>query len=122
MNWFIEGLKAYAVFSGRASRKAYWNFFLVYLIVSIVATALDAIIGKLDMKSGFGPISGLFYLGTLLPSTGIAVRRLHDTDRRGWWVLVLLLPLVGLVWYCVLLARAGTPGPNRFGDVPPQEA
>jgi uncharacterized membrane protein YhaH (DUF805 family) len=122
VNSFIECMKRYAVFSGRTSRKVYWSFFFVYLLISIVASALDAIIGKFDMKSGVGPISGIFYLVTFLPSLGAAIRRLHDTNRRGWWVLVLVVPLIGLIVYIVLLARAGDRNANDYGPVPPQDA
>jgi uncharacterized membrane protein YhaH (DUF805 family) len=113
-------MKKYAVFSGRASRKEYWYFFLIYLIISIITSMLDVIIGTFDVKSGIGPISGIFYLATLLPALGIAIRRLHDTNRAGWWVLLLVIPLIGLIWYIVLLAKAGDITANKYGQVPAQ--
>ena len=120
LNWFLDAIKKYAVFSGRAGRKEYWSFFFVYLIISIFTSVLDIIIGKFDMKSGLGPISGAFYLATLLPALGIAIRRFHDTGRSGWWVLIIFVPIVGLIIYIVLLARAGDTGENNYGPVPSQ--
>lgn len=122
MKWFIEGMKKYATFAGRANRKEYWNFFLIYFLFSIIASVADVAIGKFDASLGFGPISGTFYVATLLPSTAIAVRRLHDTNRTGWWMLLLIVPLVGLIWVVILLARAGDVGPNPYGQAPAQGA
>jgi uncharacterized membrane protein YhaH (DUF805 family) len=101
----------YATFGGRAPRSEYWWFILFYMIVEIVAQIIDRIIGA--------PILSLLAgLGLLLPNISVAVRRLHDTDRSGWWCFIPLVPVVGaillIVWYCT----PGTPGTNRFGTNP----
>ena len=91
----------YADFNGRATRPEYWWFFLFILLVGIVASAISHIAG------------GVFYLATLVPSIAAAARRMHDTDKSGWLLLIGIIPLVGLV----LLYFLAQPGkePNRFG-------
>lgn len=92
MNWYLAVLKKYAVFNGRARRKEYWYFILFNLIVSIVLYLVDLGIGNLtgfylDPKSQTGLLQTLYSLAVLIPSIAVLVRRLHDTERSGWWVL-----------------------------------
>jgi uncharacterized membrane protein YhaH (DUF805 family) len=109
---FTEAVKAvysdYANFSGRARRSEYWWWALYMLITGVVLALID----------GGGVLSGLWSLAHLLPGLGVAVRRLHDIDRSGWWFLVGLIPLVGAIVLIVFFATRGTPGPNRFGEDP----
>ena len=82
MDWYLQVLQKYAVFEGRARRKEYWFFALFNFIISIVISAVESGIGT-------GGILGLIYvLGVFLPSVGVGIRRLHDTDRSGWWLLI----------------------------------
>lgn len=118
MDWFLLAYRRYAVFQGRARRTEYWMFFLMYLVVFLFLAAMDGLLGRWDEKAGIGLLSGLFALGSLLPGLGLAVRRLHDTDRSGWWVLVGCIPLVGFLVLMYFAARRGTPGDNRFGPDP----
>jgi uncharacterized membrane protein YhaH (DUF805 family) len=110
-----SGFGKYATFSGRAVRSEYW-FWALFTAVGLAATALldSAIFGY---HPGPTPFKVLFEVATLLPSLAVAARRLHDTDRTAWWLL-LFLTLIGaialIVWYC----EKGTPGPNRFGPDP----
>jgi uncharacterized membrane protein YhaH (DUF805 family) len=108
-------LSKYATFSGRASRSEYWWFVLFTILVSSVAQILDAL---LAVSIGIAGLDLIATFALLIPSIAVAARRLHDTDRSGWWQLLLLIPLVGwivlLVWYCT----RGTVGPNRFGADP----
>jgi len=100
-------LTKYATFAGRARRSEYWYFTLFNTIVSI---ALDV--------AGLDQI-GLFYaLVTFLPSLAASVRRLHDTDRSGWWLLLMFIPIIGWILLIVWFASRGTAGTNRFGDDP----
>lgn len=102
---YLEVLKKYAVFKGRARRKEYWLFVLINFLITIA-------FGYLDNVLGTNPLLSLVYaLVLMLPSIAVAVRRLHDSDHRGWWLLV---PIVGLVF----LFFDGTPGNNRFGPSP----
>ncbi|QJP95654.1 MULTISPECIES: DUF805 domain-containing protein [Pseudomonas] len=101
-NPYMEALKNYAEFKGRATRREYWMFILINMGICIVIGVLDAI---LNTK---GVLYNLYSLAMLLPSIAVGARRMHDTDRSGWW---LLLPIVNLVF----LVQDSQPGPNRFG-------
>ena len=122
MNWFVQCTKNYASFAGRAGRKEYWHFFLMYILITILLTVVDAIIGKLDTKTGVGLFSSLFALALLLPGLGVAIRRLHDIGRTGWWLLVGVIPLVGVILLLVFAAIKGDVAANKYGAVPPQDA
>ncbi len=117
MNYFVKALKQYIDFNSRAHRKEYWMFFLFYIIFAIVASVLDGALG-LANEMGTGPIGNVYSLALFIPSLAAAVRRLHDTGRSGWWVLIGLIPLVGLIWLIVLLASKGQAGANQYGDDP----
>jgi uncharacterized membrane protein YhaH (DUF805 family) len=120
MQWYIDVLKKYAVFSGRARRKEYWMFVLFNVIASIILSILDRIIG-LDFSSGStssGWLSTIYGLAVLVPSLAVGVRRMHDTNRSGWWILINLVPFIGWIWFIVLAAQEGGAGDNRFGPDP----
>jgi uncharacterized membrane protein YhaH (DUF805 family) len=106
-----SGFSNYVNFSGRACRSEYWYWILFIIIADIVA-------GIIDYGIGTQVVTGLFGLATLLPNLAVAIRRLHDLDRTGWWIFIGLIPLVGwiilIIWYCT----RGTAGPNRFGPDP----
>ena len=106
-------LNKYADFSGRAQRSEYWYFFLLLVIVNIVASVLDSAI--------FGDIPVLYLIATLaliVPSIAAGVRRLHDTNKSGWWLLLGFIPVVGAIVLIVFLCQPGTVGPNQFGPDP----
>jgi uncharacterized membrane protein YhaH (DUF805 family) len=119
MNWYLAVLKKYADFSGRARRKEYWMFVLISFLISIAASILDEV---LDTKYGsvvqYGLFSLAYSLAVFIPSLAVAVRRLHDIDKSGWYLLVVLIPLVGIVWLLILLIREGDRGTNKYGDDP----
>jgi uncharacterized membrane protein YhaH (DUF805 family) len=118
MNWYLQALKQYAVFKGRARRKEYWFFALFNLIVSVVLTAVDYATGSLDPEYGVGLLSGLYSLAILLPGLAVTVRRLHDTDRTGWWVLIAFIPFIGAIVLLVFMLLNSKPGDNRYGPNP----
>lgn len=118
MSWFVTALKKYAVFRGRSRRKEYWYFALFVLIITVVLTMIDGLIGTLDPSTGFGLLSGIFSLAILVPSIAVSVRRLHDIDRTGWWVLISFVPFVGAIVLLVFAVQDGTPGSNRYGPNP----
>ncbi len=107
--------RKYAVFSGRARRSEYWFFWLAYILTSFAVGILDALIMP---AASSGPLSTIFILAVLLPSLAVGVRRLHDTDRTGWWLLLVFLPVIGAIILLVFAAQDGTTGSNRFGDDP----
>jgi uncharacterized membrane protein YhaH (DUF805 family) len=118
LSWFIEALKKYAVFSGRSRRKEYWYFVLFVVIISIVLSIIDGLFGTYHRSTGAGLLSSIFSLAVLIPSIAVSVRRLHDIDRTGWWVLISLVPLVGWIVLLVFHVQDSTPGTNRYGPNP----
>ncbi|MEU4568963.1 DUF805 domain-containing protein [Micromonospora sp. NPDC023956] len=113
-------LSQYVGFGGRARRAEYWWFALFSILVGIVAAILDMVLGTdFEGASSSGGLVGLIVsLAILLPSLAVAVRRLHDTDRSGWWMLLGLVPIIGAIVLLVFFVQDGTPGPNRFGPSP----
>jgi len=122
MNWYLEVLKNYAVFNGRARRKEYWMFVLFNVIFAIAAMLVDNLLGLASDAIGYGPIYGLYALATLIPGLAVGVRRLHDIGKSGWMLLIVLIPLVGAIWLLVLLATVGQSGANEYGPDPKQIA
>jgi uncharacterized membrane protein YhaH (DUF805 family) len=118
MNWYLEVLKKYAVFNGRARRKEYWMFFLFNVIISTVLMIVDGIVGTSAAPGAIGLLGGLYTLAVLIPGIAVAVRRLHDTGRSGLWILIGLVPFVGLIVLIVFMVQDGTPGENEFGKNP----
>jgi len=119
MKWFLEALtKKYATFEGRARRSEYWYFALFYFLVIFVLAIVDGVTGTLNEEVGIGLLSGLFVLATFVPTIAVTVRRLHDTDRSGWWVLLEFLPIVGALVVLVFMVLDSQPGANRFGPNP----
>ena len=116
---FIEainsGFQNYFNFSARAQRSAYWYWVLFAVLLSVVVTLIDA---AAFPRMRISPITSLTQAILLVPGLSVGVRRLHDTDRSGWWMFLLLLPIIGpiilIVWFCY----SGTSGVNRFGPNP----
>ncbi len=110
MKWYFEVLKKYAVFSGRARRKEYWMFLLFHIII-IALGVIESIVGT-------NSVIALFYmLAILLPGLAVTVRRLHDTGKSGWWLLIGLVPLIGIV-ILVFMVQDGQAGDNQYGPNP----
>lgn len=106
----------YVIFSGRAPRSEYWWFSLFVILASIALGLVDsAIFGG---ESLFSPLSDLFSLATLLPSLAVTSRRLHDYGKSAWWMLLILVPLVGWIVLIYWMCQKGTDGPNLFGNDP----
>jgi uncharacterized membrane protein YhaH (DUF805 family) len=146
IDWAKRPLQKYADFSGRASRPEYWWFVLALIVVYVVVSIVESILGINRMVGGvYGPLMILLWIGTIVPQISVGVRRLHDTNRSGWWLLLPLIPyglafilggsammsgsmtglgvaglflMIGAVCAIVLLIfmiLAGTPGDNRYG-------
>jgi uncharacterized membrane protein YhaH (DUF805 family) len=118
MHWYFDGLKQYAVFSGRARRKEYWFYQLFNTLFVVALVVVDAMTGTMRGKAGLGLLSGLFVLATLLPSLGMLVRRLHDTNRSGWWILIGFVPLVGPLIMLVFTLQDSEVSANQHGPNP----
>ena len=109
--FMFEALKKYAVFDGRSTRKEYWLFVLLYIILIIVFNVLDVL-----LSSSIFVV--LVPLALLIPQLAVIVRRLHDINCSGWWILLALVPILGSIILFVMMLIDGTKGKNRFGDDP----
>ena len=113
VNNYISVFKNGLQFSGRAGRREYWMFFAANLLLSIVLSVVDSI-------TGVPLLAPLFVLAALVPSIAVGIRRLHDTGRSGWWLLAVLVPVLGGLIVLALMALPGAVNANRFGAVPSQ--
>ena len=141
MDWMLMPLKRYAEFSGRSRRKEYWMYVLGLIIVAVVIGVIEGMTGLTQMVGPYGPLSALLLLVTFIPSLAVGVRRLHDTDRTGWWMLLPIVPevlaialllsgslamagilgmaaLVLAIVLLVFMVLEGTKGPNKYGPDP----
>lgn len=107
MNWYLAAMKNYAGFSGRARRKEYWMFALVYIVIYLAAS----IVGGMLSDTAGPMLAGLVALAHFIPLLAAGWRRMHDTDRPGWWAIV---PIAGLIFAFM----EGTRGPNQYGPDP----
>ena len=127
--YFLDIIKnKYMAFSGRASRSEYWYFALFYIIIALVLAIIDAsiinpLLGIHPVRAtgSTGILSILFGMGLLLPSLAVAIRRLHDIGKSGWWILLAVIPLVNLIGILVLVyffIKDSQPGSNLYGPNP----
>jgi uncharacterized membrane protein YhaH (DUF805 family) len=112
MNWYLEVLQKYAVFDGRACRTEYWTYALFSALISLVLTFVEGLVDELP------PLVGAYSLAVFLPSIAVTVRRLHDTDRSGWWLLILFVPCLGAIGLLLMMVCASDSGRNRYGVNP----
>ncbi|MEM8859196.1 MAG: DUF805 domain-containing protein [Chloroflexota bacterium] len=117
MEWYLKVLQQYFDFSGRARRKEYWYFVLVNFGISIVLGIIDFTLFN-AAESGFSPLSSLYSLAVLIPSVAVGIRRLHDTGRSGWWLLIGLIPLIGAIVLLIFFFQDSEAGTNKWGPNP----
>jgi uncharacterized membrane protein YhaH (DUF805 family) len=119
MNWYKQALlHNYANFSGRARRKEYWYFALGNLLAIVLLTVVDLSVGTYNEELEIGVFSGLYLLAVLIPSIAVGVRRLHDTGRSGWWLLLSAVPVVGALVILYFTVLDSEPGANEYGPNP----
>ena len=121
MNFRIAIIKCfmlYAIFSGRAKRAEFWWFFLFCMIVGLMGSVIDAALGLDAAIGGYGVFTTLILLATFLPSIAVGSRRLHDTNRSGWWQLLWIVVFIGWIPLIIWLASTSKNENNRFGDEP----
>lgn len=138
MYWYFKVLKQYADFSGRARRREYWmfglaQFFIVVILFGLLASMTDGVVlkkievvwgeifgFKLSKGYSFSAIflSFIYLLATILPALAVTVRRLHDTGRSGLWIFIICIPLIGAIWFLILIVLDSQPGSNKYGSNP----
>ncbi len=118
MNWYLAALKKYAVFSGRARRMEYWMFALFNFIISIALYVIDGLITGFSLETHSSILQTIYGLAVLLPSLAVGVRRLHDTGRSGWWLLIALVPIIGVIVIIIFTVQDSQPGANQYGPNP----
>ena len=122
MNWYLKVLKQYADFTGRARRKEYWMFILFHIIAFVVAILIDSTLGlSFSPEIPYGWVYVLYALATIVPGLAVAVRRLHDIGKSGWWYFIGLIPLIGSIWLIVLFCTDSESGENKWGPNPKGE-
>ncbi len=112
MEWYLKVLKNYVVFNGRARRTEYWMFFLFNAIITIILSILQSI-ADID-----NVLTGIYGLLTILPSLAVGARRLHDSGKSGWWLLIGLIPFIGTIILIIFFCMDSEEGDNRFGANP----
>ena len=117
MHYYLEVLKKYAVFKGRARRKEYWMFVLFNLIFGFVLGIIEVVLG-IAIESDISVLSTLYGLAVMIPAIAVSVRRLHDTNHSGWWFLISLVPLIGGVVLFIFMVQDSQPGENQYGPNP----
>ena len=108
MDYYIDAFRNYVNFNGRATRTQYWMFMLFNIIAQIILAVVTLVLPFLSF------LGTVYSLGVLLPSLAIGARRLHDTDRSAWWLLLLLVPFIGAIVLLIFYVLPSTPGVNRF--------
>ena len=118
MNWYLAVMKKYADFSGRARRKEYWMFVLWNFIIGVLLGIVVGVIDNAINSQALTVVSYLYSLAVLIPSLAVGIRRLHDTGRSGWWVLIGFIPLIGAIVLFIFTVLDSQPGDNKYGSNP----
>jgi uncharacterized membrane protein YhaH (DUF805 family) len=119
INWYKKVVfENYANFKGRARRSEYWYFALMNLIILVIATVLDSTLGMNFAPFPYGYLYLLVVLTTFIPGLAVAVRRLHDVGKSGWFYFIALIPIIGAIWLLVLFFTEGNKGENQYGPDP----
>ncbi|MFV0574704.1 MAG: DUF805 domain-containing protein [Vibrio sp.] len=116
MQYYLLALKNYANFKGRTTRKEFWMFALFSMLAVIIMVFLDAMLGTVNPESGVGILTSIYSLLTLIPNISITVRRLHDTNRSGWFYLLIIIPLIGALALLIFTVLPSKDEGNRFNS------
>lgn len=111
-----KGFRGYVVWDARSTRAEYWWWTLFVIIVAFVASIIDSALFSTDMLSGAGPVYLISSLALFLPGLSLWIRRLHDTDRSGWWAWIVLIPIVGFVVALIFVLLPSKVGPTRWNN------
>ena len=113
IKYYVQAFQKYSQFSGRATRAEYWWFYLVTVAVTILASILD-----MALSIPFVSISTIYFLVSFIPNLSIQVRRLHDVNKSGWYILLNFVIIIGWIWLLILNVLDSTPGDNKYGPNP----
>lgn len=117
MEWYFRVLKKYAVIEGRARRMEYWMFFLINVIIGTSLGIIEVLLG-IAPGTETSILGGIYGLAVMVPGIAVAVRRLHDTGRSGWWLFLGLIPIIGAIILLVFMVLDSEPGENQYGPNP----
>lgn len=120
MGWYLKVLMNYFGFRGRARRREFWAFALVHVLIIVLLVMVDSFLSG-GANGGYGVLSGLYWLATLLPAIAVGVRRLHDTGRSGLWILISFIPILGALVLIFFYLLDSEPGTNQYGSNPKLE-
>ncbi len=118
MKWYLRGLMKYDELRGRASRTEFWKFAFYNLIFILTAIAVDNIFDTTAAGLPYGLFNFFYILAIIIPCISVVIRRLHDVGRSGWFSLVILIPLIGIIWLVILLCEEGVKETNKYGTNP----
>ena len=117
MEWYLKVINSYFDFSGRSRRMEYWMFVLINSIISVFCILLDSMLGTV-WSIGYGPIYIGYGLAVFIPGLAVAIRRLHDIGKSGWYYLLVIIPIIGPIWLIILFVTEGEQGENKYGPNP----
>tara|TARA_B100000941_G_scaffold253833_1_gene201703 strand:+ start:583 stop:966 length:384 start_codon:yes stop_codon:yes gene_type:complete len=117
MEWYLKVINSYFDFSGRSRRMEYWMFVLINSIISVFCILLDSMLGTV-WSIGYGPIYIGYGLAVFIPGLAVAIRRLHDIGKSGWYYLLFIIPIIGPIWLIILFVTEGEQGENKYGPNP----
>jgi uncharacterized membrane protein YhaH (DUF805 family) len=120
VKWYIEVMRKYAVFSGRARRQEYWMFVLSNVIIVVFLGIIDGMADS-DSEGSRSTLTTLYVLATLIPFLAVGVRRLHDTGRSGWWMLIGVIPIIGAIVLLIFMIQDSQLMDNQYGPNPKRE-
>ena len=117
MEWYLKVINSYFDFKGRSRRMEYWMFVLINSIISVFCILLDSMLGTV-WSIGYGPIYIGYGLAVFVPGLAVAIRRLHDIGKSGWYYLLVIIPIIGPIWLIILFVTEGEQGDNKYGPNP----
>jgi len=117
MEWYLKVINSYFEFNGRSRRMEYWMFVLINSIISVFCILLDSMLGTV-WSIGYGPIYIGYGLAVFVPGLAVAIRRLHDIGKSGWYYLLFIIPIIGPIWLIILFVTEGEQGDNKYGPNP----
>lgn len=117
MNWYLQGFKRSFDFGGRSRRKEYWYFTLFSVIVTLILAVSDSLLNTYNADLGMGLLGGIYAMITIIPNFSLTFRRLHDVNKSAWWLLILLIPLIGIIVLLVFCCQ-DSKEKNEYGMSP----